>query len=58
MIVMNYKCDFIKNMKWVNSYKNWNNLKQRTDITLLLLAIIYWTDKTMKLISWNAQTLK
>ena len=44
-------------MERVESHKNYIHSKQTTALSSLLPTMIDWIDETMKLITWNSQTV-
>ena len=55
---MKYEFECIKNMEWVESYKNCIQSKQKNSLTSLFLKMVDWIEKTMKQMTWYAQTGK
>ena len=46
MCVLKYEFECIKNMKWVQYYKNSIQWKQTISLTSLFPAMLYWIDRT------------
>ena len=55
MGVMNYEGECIKTMEWVESYENCIKSKQKNSLALLFLMVVDWMDKTIKIMTCNAQ---
>ena len=54
---MKCKCECIENMEWVKSYENFIQYKQTTIITSLLPTMVDLINKSMNIMTCNAQTV-